>query len=100
MGRKVVVELDVNEDWIEEMAPAMEWLGFLTNRVERSTGHRARVANAYEIGERSEAIRRCHRIIDTLRANLVTDDRGINSNLADRNLKRLKEELSKIEEPR
>lgn len=49
MRRKVIVELEVNESWIDEMAPATEWLGFLINRVERGIGHRAQVVNAYEV---------------------------------------------------
>ncbi|MFP3975765.1 MAG: hypothetical protein ACLFVK_06045 [Dehalococcoidia bacterium] len=46
---KVWMEVEVNEGWRESMEESkMEWLGFLTNRVQRGIGTRGAVLSVWE----------------------------------------------------
>lgn len=45
--RRVVVVLEVSEDWIQSMAPGQCWLDFLIDYIDRGMGPRGEVATAY-----------------------------------------------------
>lgn len=44
----VWVKFHINQDWVDSMAPATEWLGFFVNRLQRGIGNRGEVVDVVE----------------------------------------------------